>query len=102
MSRLAAAYGKEVYVVSKSGGIEPQLQEAMNLYADKLEGRHRFISCLLYTSNLQSQCPKHKTYKKPMLINAVRNIMYGVLLPFYDAFNCCVYHMLPAQSHKLS
>lgn len=44
MSRLAASYEKEVYVVSLSGGIEPQLQEAMNLYKEKLEGRHRFIS----------------------------------------------------------
>lgn len=44
MSRLAAAYGKEVYVVSDGGGIEPQLQEALMLYREKLEGRHRFIS----------------------------------------------------------
>lgn len=43
MSRLAAAYGKEVYIVSKSGGIEPQLQEALNQYGEALEGRHRFL-----------------------------------------------------------
>lgn len=43
MSRLVAAYGKEVYVVSLSGGVEPQLQAAMQIYGNKLEGRHRFI-----------------------------------------------------------
>lgn len=44
MSRLVTAYGKECYVVSLSGGIEYQLSEALEEFADKLEGRHRFIS----------------------------------------------------------
>ena len=44
MSRLATAYGKECYVVSLSGGIEYQLNEALKEFSDKLEGRHRFIS----------------------------------------------------------
>ena len=37
-------YKRQVYVVSDGGGIEPQLQEALMLYREKLEGRHRFIS----------------------------------------------------------
>lgn len=44
MSRLAAAYDKEVFVVSMSGGIEPQLQEAMNTFKEKLDERHNFIN----------------------------------------------------------
>ncbi|MEG0526837.1 MAG: DHH family phosphoesterase [Longicatena sp.] len=44
MSRLAYAYGKECYVVSKSGGIEPQLQEALDGYGEKITLRHNFIS----------------------------------------------------------
>lgn len=43
MSRLAIAYGKECYVVSRSGGIEEQLQEALDEYSEILEARHRFI-----------------------------------------------------------
>ncbi|WP_115716661.1 DHH family phosphoesterase [Amedibacterium intestinale] len=43
MSRMAAAYGKEVYVVSKSGGIESQLKEAFDSFYDDLNGRHRFL-----------------------------------------------------------
>lgn len=44
MSRLATSYGKECYVVSKSGGIETQLNEALKQLRDKLEGRHKFIA----------------------------------------------------------
>lgn len=44
MSRLANAYGKECYVVSRGGGIEPQLQEALNGFNEKLIRRHTFIS----------------------------------------------------------
>ena len=43
MSRLAQAYGKESYVVSGSGGIEPQLNQAFNDYYDLLKDRHHFI-----------------------------------------------------------
>ncbi|MEG0410066.1 MAG: DHH family phosphoesterase [Erysipelotrichaceae bacterium] len=44
VSRIVSAYGKEAYVVSKSGGIEGQLKEAMNFYEDKLADRHVFLS----------------------------------------------------------
>ncbi|MGL5540960.1 MAG: DHH family phosphoesterase [Erysipelotrichaceae bacterium] len=44
MSRIAQAYGKETYIVSKSGGIEPQLQDTMNVMKEEFETRHRFIS----------------------------------------------------------
>ena len=43
MSRIASAYGKECYVVSKSGGMEPQLKEAFTALEDELDSRHRFI-----------------------------------------------------------
>lgn len=44
LSRLVNSYQKECYVVSKSGGIEPQLQEYMQQFEDLLESRHKFIS----------------------------------------------------------
>lgn len=44
MSRIAASVGKEVYIVSESGGIEPQLKETMNIYKDVLTTRHCFIA----------------------------------------------------------
>lgn len=44
MSRMAVAYGKECYIVSESGGIEPQLNEALRSYGAKLNIRHNFIS----------------------------------------------------------
>lgn len=44
VSRMCKAYGKEVYIVSQSGGVEGQLAAALEKYKDALEGRHRFIS----------------------------------------------------------
>lgn len=44
MSRIAYAYGKECYVISKSGGIEGQLSEALEEYGDKITRRHNFLS----------------------------------------------------------
>ena len=44
LSRIAQGYDKNVYIVSESGGIEPQCLEAMKLFADEFESRHRFIS----------------------------------------------------------
>lgn len=44
LSRIVQAYGKKVYIVSKSGGIESYLQNAMHYFADGLEERHRFLS----------------------------------------------------------
>lgn len=43
MSLLAQAYGKETYVVSRSGGIEAQLQSALYEFHDVLDKRHKFI-----------------------------------------------------------
>lgn len=43
MSRIATGYGKECYVVSGSGGMEPQLQEAYRMLSADLVERHRFI-----------------------------------------------------------
>lgn len=44
MSRIANAYGKDSYVVSQSGGIEPQLQEALDEFDNKIRQRHQFLS----------------------------------------------------------
>lgn len=44
MSRLAQTYNKETYVVSGSGGIEPQLNQAFLDYYDLLKTRHHFIT----------------------------------------------------------
>lgn len=44
LSRIAQACGKKVYIVSKSGGIEKYLQEALDTYEEELIDRHIFIS----------------------------------------------------------
>lgn len=44
LSRIAAACGKKVYIVSKSGGIEKYLQEALDTYGEALDLRHTFIT----------------------------------------------------------
>jgi cyclic-di-AMP phosphodiesterase len=44
MSRIALSYDKEVYIVSKSGGIEIKLSGALAKYRDILNQRHRFVS----------------------------------------------------------
>jgi c-di-AMP phosphodiesterase-like protein len=44
MSRIALSYDKEVYIVSKSGGIEIKLTGALSKYKELLNQRHRFIS----------------------------------------------------------
>lgn len=43
VSRLCNAYEVPAYIVSKSGGIEGQLQEALQLYHDHLSERHTFL-----------------------------------------------------------
>lgn len=43
VSRLCSAYEVDSYIVSKSGGIEMQLQEAMDHFSDKLLERHVFV-----------------------------------------------------------
>ena len=44
LSRIAQGYDKNVYIVSESGGIEEQCLEAMKLFADEFNSRHKFIS----------------------------------------------------------
>ena len=44
VSRMGSSYGREAYIVSKGGGIESQLSEALDLYSKVLEERHTFIS----------------------------------------------------------
>lgn len=44
VSRLCSAYGTDSYIVSRSGGIEEQLSDALDCFHDKLAGRHVFIS----------------------------------------------------------
>lgn len=44
LSRIAQGYEKNVYIVSESGGIEPQCLEAMKLFMDEFKTRHQFIS----------------------------------------------------------
>lgn len=43
VSRLCNAYEVPAYIVSKSGGIEGQLQEALQLYDTHLSERHEFL-----------------------------------------------------------
>lgn len=43
VSRLANAYEVPAYIVSKSGGIEGQLQDALRLYDEHLRDRHQFL-----------------------------------------------------------
>lgn len=43
MASIANSLGKNVYIVSKSGGIEPQLQDTFNKMQSELSKRHRFI-----------------------------------------------------------
>lgn len=44
LSRIAQACGKQTYIVSKSGGIEMYLQNALECYSQELETRHVFIN----------------------------------------------------------
>jgi c-di-AMP phosphodiesterase-like protein len=44
MSRIAVSYDKEVYIVSKTGGIEVKLTGALAKYKEVLNQRHRFVS----------------------------------------------------------
>lgn len=44
VSRLCAAYDVDSYIVSKSGGIELQLKDALKTYEDKLVDRHAFLT----------------------------------------------------------
>lgn len=44
LSRIVQAYGKKAYIVSQSGGVEPYLSNALELYRDGLEERHHFIT----------------------------------------------------------
>lgn len=44
VSRMVSSYGREAFIVSKGGGIESQLREALDLYSKVLEERHTFIS----------------------------------------------------------
>lgn len=43
-SQMVHAYHKEAYIVSKSGGLESHLKEALDNYDDILNERHNFIS----------------------------------------------------------
>lgn len=44
ISRLCSAYDVDSYIVSKSGGIELQLADALKTYENKLADRHVFVS----------------------------------------------------------
>lgn len=44
LSRIVASYGKDVAIVSKSGGIEVKLQGALEKYKSALNKRHSFLS----------------------------------------------------------
>lgn len=43
VDRICRAYGKQGFIVSRSGGIEKQLSNALDAYDDKLAERHEFI-----------------------------------------------------------
>lgn len=44
MSRIVQAFNRKCYIVSKSGGIEEQLSDAMSTYHDVFGTRHKFIT----------------------------------------------------------
>lgn len=44
VSRICTAYQKECYIVSESGGIEEQCQDALNGFSQTLKARHNFIT----------------------------------------------------------
>ncbi|MBO7677923.1 MAG: DHH family phosphoesterase [Erysipelotrichaceae bacterium] len=44
MSNIAMSLGKKTYIISKSGGIEPMINEVMNRYSKILEQKHSFVS----------------------------------------------------------
>lgn len=44
LSRIANGYKKKVYIVSESGGIEEQCNQALKTFESELKARHRFIS----------------------------------------------------------
>lgn len=44
MSRIVSLYNKKVCIVSKTGGIEEKLNNALNLYKNDLVTRHNFVS----------------------------------------------------------
>lgn len=82
LSCIAQAYGKKVYIVSESGGIEHYCKEAMNLYHSALTSRHRFISeqeaCRLKKKNdlmisVDYHNPQHTN--APMLLDKMDRII---------------------------
>ncbi|MEG0253043.1 MAG: DHH family phosphoesterase, partial [Muribaculaceae bacterium] len=82
VSRMVSAYGKEAYIVSKSGGIEGQLKEALNFYDNKLEDRHVFLSdneaCRLLRKDDLLICVDHHNPDHsgaPLLINKASKII---------------------------
>lgn len=54
MSRLAAAYNKECYVVSETGGKDAQLQQALDQYDAVLRQRHYFVDDMTASKMIES------------------------------------------------
>ncbi len=44
MSLIASSYGKEVYIINKTGGIEATINNVLTIYDDELIENHNFIS----------------------------------------------------------
>ena len=44
MSNIAMSLGKQTYIVSRSGGVEPMIADVMNRYSKTIEGKHHLIS----------------------------------------------------------
>ena len=43
-SRIAKSYNKNAYIIAKTGGIEPVINDVMKFYEDGLTDRHNFVS----------------------------------------------------------
>lgn len=124
VSRLCSAYDVDAYIVSKSGGIELQLADALKAYEEKLLDRHVFLSdeeatrmlnekdlVIVVDHNSPDQCGAPETLKeadKVMIIDHHRrgeNFIDNPLLVYIESSASSVCELIteffPYQSNKV-
>lgn len=125
VSRLCSAYDVDAYIVSKSGGIELQLADALKAYENKLLDRHVFLSdeeatrmlnekdlVIVVDHNSPDQCGAPETLKeadKVMIIDHHRrgeNFIDNPLLVYIESSASSVCELIteffPYQSNKVA
>lgn len=125
VSRLCSAYDVDAYIVSKSGGIELQLADALKTYEEKLLDRHVFLSdeeatrmlnekdlVIVVDHNSPDQCGAPETLKeadKVMIIDHHRrgeNFIDNPLLVYIESSASSVCELIteffPYQSNKVA